>query len=341
MDFQLGDDGELVPIEVEGKSKRKKKASERGLLRAFGQIVLLTLFFSLGSVGGFASYLVRNPNNRFNSPGANTGNYCTPYIKSMSVADASVFFQGANGHNPQARMLIGMDGHRTSVIDRPGEVDALNLGQDGKHVVESRYVNIDPYFLIYTWELSDLAEWNEQIVTDGKYPAWSPDIHQIVYFKFKGSDRSGLYVMSADGSNNRLLRKTWTVHAPVSWSPDGTQVVLSTSDYNETVQNLYIINIKDGTEQTLIKSGISAEFPAWSPDGKRIAYISHDVYTVSVDGSLRRNLTNSQFSYIASVGWSPDSQNIAFLATDSGGKQGIYVMDADGAGLHSIYKSCP
>ena len=57
--------------------------------------------------------------------------------------------------------------------------------------------------------------------------------------------------------------------------------------------------------------------PAWSPDGRRIAFVSRrdgnsEVYVMNADGSGKRNLTRSRASDDFPT-WSPDGRRIAFL----------------------------
>jgi len=75
----------------------------------------------------------------------------------------------------------------------------------------------------------------------------------------------------------------------------------------------------------------SYKFPRFSPDGDRIAYITHpdnriNVYDLRLDIPIR--LTNKgRFNYPA---WSPDGSQLAMSRDDAIG--GIYVVDADGSG---------
>jgi Tol biopolymer transport system component len=85
---------------------------------------------------------------------------------------------------------------------------------------------------------------------------------------------------------------------------------------------------------------ISNAYPAWSPDGTRIAFQSnrtgdHEIYVMNADGSGVRQLTDSD-GLDVHPSWSPDGSRIVFASArttqmySSPGKLQIYVMDADG-----------
>jgi TolB protein len=76
--------------------------------------------------------------------------------------------------------------------------------------------------------------------------------------------------------------------------------------------------------------------PAWSPDGKKIAWAAtengqSDIYVMNADGSGQVNLTNTPKAYDISPRWSPDGSMIAFVSNRDGNLE-IYVMNADGSG---------
>jgi TolB protein len=80
--------------------------------------------------------------------------------------------------------------------------------------------------------------------------------------------------------------------------------------------------------------------PAWSPDGRRIAFASKrdgtlDVFVMNADGTDARRLTSTSADDSHPT-WSPDGRQLAFARGDQGD---IWVMGADGSDAHPITHS--
>ena len=95
--------------------------------------------------------------------------------------------------------------------------------------------------------------------------------------------------------------------------------------------------------------------PAWSPDGKRITFVSYrdlkelpehrvmrgDIYVMNADGSNPINLTQSPERPAGVSSWSPDGKQIAFTSAelvveDNLFHSDIWVMDADGGNPRNL-----
>ena len=84
--------------------------------------------------------------------------------------------------------------------------------------------------------------------------------------------------------------------------------------------------------------------PAWSPDGRKLAFVSDrdgnsEVYVMNANGSGQRNLTRNP-AYDADPAWSPDGRKIAFVSNRDG-NYGVYVMNADGSGQRRLAQHSP
>ena len=108
-----------------------------------------------------------------------------------------------------------------------------------------------------------------------------------------------------------------------SISPDGRTVAYTLRetnwDDNEFETEIWIVSV--GAEPRQLTSARKSSLqPAWSPDGKWLAFISdrdgkRQLYRIAVDGGEAERLTSGDDG-VNAFAWAPDSERIAFTMTD-------------------------
>jgi TolB protein len=121
-----------------------------------------------------------------------------------------------------------------------------------------------------------------------------------------------------------------------SIAPDGSRVIFSIA--TATGQQIASVNDQGQDRKYLTQSALN-NWPAYSPDGKQIAFGSSrdgdfEIYTMDADGINVRRLTHSP-GIDQRPAWSPDGKRIAFTSNRDGRYQ-IYVMNADGSAANRI-----
>lgn len=120
----------------------------------------------------------------------------------------------------------------------------------------------------------------------------------------------------------------------------GEQWIAFTARPGVAGEQIYRIQTNGKGLKQLTRGTLSSVAPAFSPDGKRIAFsrLGGGIYSMNADGTNARRLTaNPRDSFPA---WSPDGKQIAFLRATSAAWR-VNIMSADGSGVRQLPQSPP
>ena len=168
----------------------------------------------------------------------------------------------------------------------------------------------------------------------GEEPVQSPDGRRIVFTSYRDYGNYEIYAMDADGGRPENLTLHQAYDANPAWSPDGERIAFI-SDRNGDVEvrpwrnntDIFVMDAAgSGVEQlTSDPLGMSAEHPAWSPDGSSIAFNKYvevaqadhgfsGIFLLELSSRQVRLLTDDD-GLAWGPSWSPDGRWIAYVET--------------------------
>jgi Tol biopolymer transport system component len=172
-------------------------------------------------------------------------------------------------------------------------------------------------------------------------PAGSPNHEQIAFIRPKAHTSDQIWVMNADGSGQHALTHFGnapqlfgsTVTSDLSWSPDGQELVFAAfRNIQGGRQQLYVVNIRTHAVRRLTNLTTGATGPAWSPNGRWIAFVGAvapgHIYLLSTKTHKAHAVGKATGLCIA---WSPDSKQLVF---NGGGK--LETVNMAGTHYHSL-----
>jgi dipeptidyl aminopeptidase/acylaminoacyl peptidase len=193
-------------------------------------------------------------------------------------------------------------------------------------------------------------------------PRWSPDGSRLAFVSERDPKKKGqLYVMPVQGGEPARLTDLRNGVAAPEWSPDGTRLafvsrvggwqepdseeekrksrpprVITTLKYkmngdgfiHDRHPHVFVVPADGGEPRQLTDGDFADADPAWSPDGRLIAFTSArhddrdwddavDVWVVSAEGGPPRRVTATA-GPVSSPAFSPDGRAIAYV-----GRRGV------------------
>ena len=143
-----------------------------------------------------------------------------------------------------------------------------------------------------------------------------------------------LTVFDRQGRQVSVLGPRDIYNQPV-FSPDGTRMAVVKPDLEKESQDLWVIDATGKAMQlTVSKSRENAGSPAWSPDGKQLAFVAlrdgyFGLYRKASDGQGQEELLFKNSAPMTLTDWSQDGRYLTYFSTDLTGG-GLYALPLAG-----------
>jgi dipeptidyl aminopeptidase/acylaminoacyl peptidase len=189
--------------------------------------------------------------------------------------------------------------------------------------------------------VSPIGGYKEPEGEDDKRKSRPARVITSVKYRFNGEGfiydrRPHVFVVSLDGASPTQISEGDFIDADPTWSPDGESLVFSSARHaardDDDASDLWRVPAKGGTPQRLTATAGPVMLPAFSPDGRTIAFLARaalnaygrnvQLFTVPSDGGhatcLSSALDRSCGALHVRPSWSPDGRSLTVAAEDRG-----------------------
>jgi TolB protein len=162
--------------------------------------------------------------------------------------------------------------------------------------------------------------------------AYAPDGEQLAFLASFNNGPQRLYLMNWDGEYSRRLTESYVTGVQPVWSPDGLYLNVQMPGNRRTES--FLVQTRTETWQVMQQPDGSQIYPAWSPDGQRIAFLFGQQLILAAAACLQAPQGCSQtqsipteYGVLGLPSWSPDGRWL-LLTLYVRGQTDLYRLDA-------------
>jgi TolB protein len=231
-------------------------------------------------------------------------------------------------------VVADVDGGNEIVLDREVRAQSpANWSPDGRFLVYSKIVGDRDQVVIAATDGSSV-----RVVTHDSEANWAPIINpngSTIAFVKGYPTIIGLYAVELDGTRERRLTSIpFESMDGEDWSSDGRTLLYSAGNALIGGEDIFAVGLDGRPERRVIVSPGNDQSPAWSPDGRRFAYLNQAIEESRI---LVADADGANAGQITDVGrwfapqWSPDGLHVlAVDARQSGSSPIVAVLDPAG-----------
>jgi eukaryotic-like serine/threonine-protein kinase len=325
--------GSLIQITHDANFKSRPAWSPDGATIAYAELNDSGLrdIWEVPALGGTPRRVILNATDPAWSPDGKSLAY-------VDVTDGTLWTSGIYGEN--GRRLTGLEMGDTGHAAEP------RFSPDGRQI--AYLISYDgPYSSLQVLDLQSgkihsLASYGALTLS----PAWSPDGRSI-YFAASRGGTLNIWKVPAEGGEPQQITEGQGDDAQLDISPDGKQIVFSTWRESNYLARLDLL-AKPGQQNWKplgADPGRNQLAPAYSPDGKHLAYFSNlkgvedeTIWVCDADGSnafpLVRDDRNNVFPR-----WTSDSQHLIYWSQGNlGNSEAIRIVPLAGGASNTVLK---
>ncbi len=211
---------------------------------------------------------------------------------------------------------VDRDGRVEPLIETPRPISDLTLSPDARTLALCVPGCNDSIWL-YEMARGTMTRWTSEWDTCG--PLWDPSGRELAFYSARAGPWN-LYKQAVEGMEpaERLTTSDYT-QAATSWSPDGA-VLAFYEEASETGADIWMLSLSGGRRpEPFLKGRANEMSPAFSPNGRWIAYQSDETGQVEIyvrrfpDGGGMQKASTNGGSYPV---WNPDGKELFYWSGD-------------------------